>query len=197
MNIFFLDANAYGSAQSLCDKHVVKMILESIQLLSSAHHLHPIDNVRQKLVKLTHQNHPSAIWCRSHKENYVYLTVYTQALMMEYSYRYSGKVHSMTGLFSWLDLHIPDIPELDETKLIKLGSWYITKPPQCMPDEYKQDDTIEAYRDYYKHGKRVDKNGKNMMVYTRRYPPEWLSSEINFSEMNNKFRADLPKESIV
>jgi len=196
MNIFFLSHNTYASAQSLCDKHVVKMILESVQLLSSAHHLHPHEDRSQDLVKLTHQNHPSSIWCRSHSENYIYLTHYTQALTMEYNYRYD-KSHSMSGLLSWLYLHIPNIPTLHETKLIKFGSWYITKPPQCMPDEYKQEDTIEAYRSYYKHGKRVDKNGKNMMVYTRRQPPEWLSSEINFSEVNNKFRADLPKESIV
>ena len=196
MNIFFLDANSNLSARSLCDKHVVKMILESIQLLCSAHHLHPRGDKYQYLAKLTHQNHPCAVWCRSHSENYIYLTHYTQHLLMEYNFRYN-KSHSMSDLFSWLYLNIPDIPNLDETKLIKLGSWYITKPPQCMPDEYKQDDTIEAYRAYYKHGKRVDKNGKNMMVYTKRQPPAWLSSEINFSEMNNKFRADLPKESIV
>lgn len=195
MNIFFLNKNSVISAQSLCDKHVVKMILESVQLLCSAHHLHPKENAPENLVKLTHQNHPCAIWCRSHVQNYEYLLHYTHSLLAEYKLRY-GKTHSMFKLA--IDLHLwPDIPELDATKLIKFGNWYITKPPQCMPDEYKQEDTIEAYRAYYKHGKRVDKNGKNMMVYTKRQPPAWLSSEINFSEVNNKFRADLPKESIV
>ena len=37
MNIFYLDRDPVIAAQMMCDKHVVKMILESAQMLSTAH----------------------------------------------------------------------------------------------------------------------------------------------------------------
>ena len=71
MNIFYLDNDPKRCAQQTCDKHVVKMIVESAQLLSTAHHV--LDGDVDGLYKPTHKNHPSAIWCRTTDSNYVWL----------------------------------------------------------------------------------------------------------------------------
>ena len=64
MNIFVVDHDPFVAAKMLCDKHVVKMILETAQLLSTAHHLTG-SPLACKLYKMTHKNHPSAVWVRS------------------------------------------------------------------------------------------------------------------------------------
>jgi hypothetical protein len=91
MNIFFLHFDPKTCAQMHVDKHAVKMILESVQLLCSAHHLHP-NGEDLKLMKLTHKNHPSSIWTRESLSNYKWLLELTKELCKEYTYRY-GKVH--------------------------------------------------------------------------------------------------------
>ena len=90
MNIFYLDRNPEIAAQMMCDKHVVKMILESAQMLSTAHRVLDGDGYANKygLYKSTHKNHPSAIWARTNGENYVWLWNNFDALRSEYSYRY-------------------------------------------------------------------------------------------------------------
>lgn len=60
MNIFYLDKDPKLCAQYHCDKHVVKMILESAQLLCTA-----VNEAAGKEVapyKSTHVNHPCSIW---------------------------------------------------------------------------------------------------------------------------------------
>ena len=75
MNIFYLDKNPVVAAQMQCDKHVVKMILESAQMLSTAHRVLDGNEYADKkgLYKMAHKNHPSTIWARSSLENYVWL----------------------------------------------------------------------------------------------------------------------------
>lgn len=137
MNIFYLSRDVTECARYHCDKHVVKMILEYAQLLSTAHRVLDGDFAASRLgcYKATHVNHPSAVWVRASRDHYDWLVSLFDALCREYTHRY-GKHHkceSMHGL-----LNVPEnIPE---------AGW--TDPPQCMPDEYKQDDTVQAYRDY-------------------------------------------------
>lgn len=93
MNIFYLHSDAKECAVMHCDKHVVKMILETAQLLSTAHRL--LDgNDDPILYKATHKNHPSAIWTRKSQKNYLWLTSLLQNLCQEYTYRY-GKIHAV------------------------------------------------------------------------------------------------------
>ena len=89
MNIFYLDKDPVVAAQMMCDKHVVKMILESAQMLSTAHRVLDGDTYANKvgLYKMAHKNHPSTIWARSSIENYDWLSGHMQALMKEYTYR--------------------------------------------------------------------------------------------------------------
>ena len=83
------------AAQMMCDKHVVKMILESAQMLSTAHRVLDGDEYADRvgLYKMTHKNHPSSIWVEVLIENYDWLWAHMDALMKEYTYRY-GKHHA-------------------------------------------------------------------------------------------------------
>ena len=137
MNAFYLDEDIYVNASYHCDKHVVKMILEYAQLLSTAHHIHESD-IAHMVYRKTHYNHPSAIWARANGMNYAYLYYLFKALCSEYTTRY-GKVHKTWTKLGLLLAKIPDKMEL--------GEFY--PPPQCMPDQYKQPDTVKAYRAYY------------------------------------------------
>ena len=135
MNIFYLDKCPKRAAQQQCDKHVVKMILESAQMLSTAHHEH---GFHAMAYRPTHKNHPSTIWARSSMANYRWLYKHFKALSEEYTRRY-GRVH-----LSWVKCG----------ELLKQPPWGVpdtefTQPPQCMPDEYKRDCSIAAYRLYY------------------------------------------------
>jgi hypothetical protein len=135
MNIFYLDRDPCEAARLQCDKHVVKMILETAQLLSTAHN--ELDG-GQIAYKTTHKNHPSAVWVRQNRHNYRWLRRHLEALGDEYTRRY-GNVHKTIQKHSqtlmWPPEAIPD------------GGF--TDPPQCMPDDCKHEDTVIAYQTYY------------------------------------------------
>lgn len=159
MNIFYLDSDPILCAQYTVDKHVVKMITEHNQLLCTAHHV-----FRSKLdipYKRTHENHPSAIWARSGKENYISLCIMTLSLCNEYTYRY-GKLHAGEEVAKWALNNVPNLPS---------KPFY---PPTCaMDDHYKiksgvRVDSILSYRNYYRLGK------KHLHVWSKRSKPEWL-----------------------
>lgn len=140
MNIFFLDHNPAYAAMLQCDKHVVKMILETAQLLSTAHIVLDDEHVAYRA---THQNHPSAVWARQSHSNYRWLYSHMKALGREYQQRYN-KVHKTIRNHSVaLNMFPKNIPRGD-----------FTFPPQCMPDVCKRDDTVEAYNNYYMHKAR-------------------------------------------
>ena len=155
MNIFYVDDNPTISARYLCDKHVVKMILESAQMLSTAHFV--LDG-KQVAYKPTHINHPCNIWARECTGNYDWLASHFCELMREYTFRY-GKTHKCFDYYAALVLHYP--------KNIKRGVQ--TEAPLCMPDEYKViGDPVSSYKNYY--------NGAKMHLFkwTQREVPEWV-----------------------
>lgn len=157
MNIFFLDRDIEKCVQAHCDKHVVKMILEYAQLLSSVHHMtHPKPQELYMLYKLTHKNHPDAVWARQSVGNYEYLLSLAVLLGEEYTYRY-GKVHK--SIYMIEDMPYPEfVPE---------GKF--TEPPKCVHDDFKGlEDTVTAYREYYKRDKR------GFCVWTGRDTPDWF-----------------------
>ena len=81
MNIFYLSRSPVEAAKMQCDKHVVKMILETAQLLSTAHH--ELDGA-SVAYKPTHKNHPSAVWVRSSSDHYRWTVAHLEALGSEY-----------------------------------------------------------------------------------------------------------------
>ena len=142
MNIFYLDEDPEVAAIMQYNKHVVKMILESAQMLCTAHHHY--DMFTDVPYKKAHYNHPSTIWVRQNKKHYRWLYNHMIALGEEYTHRY-GKIHmSITKCKGPLFTYPLDIPE---------GKF--EQPPQCMPDEYKADCAIHAYWNYYIGDKHV------------------------------------------
>ena len=160
MNIFFLDFDTQKCAQYHCDKHVVKMILETAQLLCGVHHLTP-QVTPQVPYKLSHKNHPCAIWTRESLSNYLYLCDLGLELCKEYTYRY-GRRHKSQDVIEWCVTNKPFIKDVG-----------FTTPPKAMPDEYKVMDVVESYRNYYIGAK------KDFCVWKNRDTPEWfLNTEV-------------------
>jgi hypothetical protein len=159
MNIFFLDFDVEKCAKYHCDKHVVKMILETAQLLCSAHHVTIHDTIHDTIhvpYKLSHKNHPCSIWVRESLSNYLYLCELGLALGEEYTYRY-GKTHKSIEVIQWCLSNRPNIKDIG-----------FTTPPLAMPDEYKVDSVVESYRNYYKGAKSTIVSWKN------REKPVWF-----------------------
>jgi len=177
VNIFYVSPDPVQAAQWMVDKHVVKMILESAQLLSTAHRVLDgrevvgksktgrnakrwiLDDAREPvLYQATHINHPSAVWARKSIENYNWLAEHLFALGEEYTYRYS-KTHKCFGELSY-QLQSP--PK-------NLTNYDMTTMPSAMAPEYVvSEDPIVNYRNYYKIGKASMHSWKN------RQPPEWI-----------------------
>lgn len=140
MNIFYLSDNPYEAAQMQCDKHVVKMILESAQMLSTTHReCDGIDTLQgEPLYKKTHVNHPCTAWVRESKDHYIWLYQHFRGLLAEYTRRY-GKQHKCER-FIFAFKNIP--------KNIGRRRGF-SHPPACMPEQYITDNVVESYRNYY------------------------------------------------
>jgi hypothetical protein len=185
VNIFQVDSDPIRAAEALVDKHVVKMILETAQLLCTAHRVldgtleevkpeydpYRPDQLRRKkkfwtlsdverenkLYSATHVNHPSAIWARASNNNYNWLYCHFLALLKEYTYRY-GKVHKCVELTPLLRSPPANIP---------VG--YLTQVTPAMPEEYiVKGNSVASYRNYYRDAK------KHLHKWTKREAPSWL-----------------------
>lgn len=144
MNIFVLDADPLVAAKYHNDRHVVKMILESAQLLSTAHHM--LDGQGAKrvrgILRPSHQNHPCALWARANSGAYQWLHGLMGGLLSEYMARY-GRQHvygypPKASLYTRLAVEPYDLPKGPA-------------PPfaQAMPLKYRRPDPVAAYRLYY------------------------------------------------
>jgi hypothetical protein len=182
MNIFYIHSDPEIAAQMMVDKHVVKMILESAQLLSTAHRvLDGIQTVGESktgrsakrwilndmrdvmLYQATHVNHPSAIWCRASVDNYLWLAFHLASLCQEYTHRY-GKVHKVErdGLLKIL----MDCP-------YSLKTIPLTPMPCAMDPEYIiSNDPVTNYRNYYNKGK------VKLHAWTNRPVPDWIENNV-------------------
>ena len=155
MNIFYLDKCPDKAARLQYNKHVVKMILESAQMLCTAHHhFGHGDNVPYKKA---HYNHPSTIWVRENHYQYQWLYWHMMALGDEYKNRYNKEHLSITKCKECLSF---------SPYGISLGRF--TQPPQCMPDEYKDECSIQAYWNYYIGEKHVVVNKNKETIYEQR-----------------------------
>jgi len=155
MNIFYLDKDPTTAAILQYNKHVVKMILESAQMLCTAHHELLYDP--DVPYKPAHVNHPSTIWCRKNTRHYFWLYEHMLALGHEYTNRY-GKEH----------LSITKCKEPLKLAPINMPTYKFEQPPQCMPDEYKDPCSIQAYWNYYIGDKKQIANLKTEKLYEQR-----------------------------
>lgn len=155
MNIFILDSNPELCAQYHCDKHVVKMITETAQLLCSAYYYTGESDLSP--YRLAHHNHPCAIWVRQSSANWWWLWWLGYFLYEEYRYRYGNRMHKAGEVIKGLKFAPPSLPEVD-----------MTFPALAMPSYCKTNDPIESYRNYYRGEKQ------HLMQYTKREIPYWL-----------------------
>jgi len=135
MNIFFLHRDPSRAAKAQCDKHVVKMVLETTQMLSTAARRRGNDVG----YKSAYPNHPMTIWVGDTRDNFCWALQHAIELSKEYTIRYS-KFHACQKVIDNIHEYYPDISFAN-----------ITEPPQCMPDEFKDNDFVRAYRNYYVH----------------------------------------------
>ena len=179
MNIFYLHNDPKTCAELHNDKHVVKMILEYAQLLSTAHRV--IDGVPSVdrgtrtggqrtsyilsdsrddvLYRATHINHPSAVWVRVRESHYRWLFCLWISLMDEYTHRY-GKIHASSRLVGYLS---------KPPNNIEYGGGF-DQPTPAMPDEYKvPGNSLRSYINYYVGAK------KHLASWKKRKTPEWFT----------------------
>ena len=156
MNIFYLHQNPEQAARYQYNKHIVKMILESAQMLCTAHHC-IMGSDADVPYKAAHINHTSTKWARQSGENYTWLYRHMMELGREYEKRYGKKHLSIIKCEEPLSI-LPG-------GILETG---LTKMPQCMPDEYKDDCSIQAYWNYYIHGKKDIANLKTETLYEQR-----------------------------
>lgn len=151
MNIFVLDLDPVAAARAQVDKHVVKMTLESAQLLCNAFPEAPY--------KHAHVHHPCAIWALRSSANYQWLLDHALALAAEYTLRY-GKRHKSQDVIEWCRDHVSEISFPDSS---------LTPFAQAMPDEYKHPNPVQAYRNYYLGSKMRFAAWKSPAI-----PPSWV-----------------------
>lgn len=178
MNIFFLHPNPTRCARWHCDRHVVKMILETTQLLYTAHWMlaiadnrlpsfrtapHPVAQPKMRgYLPISNAKHPCALWTRESLQHYRWLCLLGLALCLEFRHRFGEKAHSCERHLLWLYWNAP--PELAD------NGW--TQPPKAMPIEHKRsNNTVVCYRNYYVESKGRD---RGLLTYTRRHRPHWV-----------------------
>ena len=167
MNIFFSNNNPNLCALDHCRVHRNKQIIEYAQLLSTAHHVLDGDKALSGIYKVTHANHPSAVWVRESNVNYSWLVWLLHKLCCEYE-QDRGKPHKTASLLDTLYNVPSNIPQGTMTP-IKLA----------MPEEYQQQDASKAYQDYL--------NDKYLEWLTRPKPmkvewcngvPDWVNNDV-------------------
>lgn len=156
MNIFVLDKHPEQAAEYHCDKHVVKMPLETAQMLSTVHWAYGNEGP----YKPCHQHHPCTLWAGQTVENYRWLYKLGLALCAEYTYRYD-KTHACERVIRLLMM-----PPL------RLTARGFTPFAKAMPEQYKYSDAVTSYRAYYQHEKA------RICKWTRRNTPYFMEEAM-------------------
>lgn len=154
MNIFILDTDIKTCAQYHCDQHVVKMILESVQMLCTALNKKGFTTP----YKSTHIKHPCVLWVEESFENFLWLKDLALELNTEYRFRYEK------------DSDHKSISVLSEITNCSYENKGLTEFAQAMPDEYKvPGDAVKAYRQFYL-GEKM-----KFAKWSKRSVPEWVN----------------------
>ena len=152
MNIFYLDDDIQKCVEYHCDKHVVKMILESAQMLCTVCSEHGIEVPYRPV----HKKHPCTLWAGKSASNWRWLRDFALTLNEEYKYRYEKTINHKSAEV---------IKTLYEPNLSDFG---ITPRPKCVTDPFRNLPVIEAYREYYKTEKA------SFCTWKKRPVPDWF-----------------------
>jgi hypothetical protein len=157
MNIFVLDLDIPTCAAYHADQHVIKMVLESAQMLCTVLSRHGIATP----YKPTHAAHPCTLWAGAAMANWIWLRDLALRLDDEYRYRFEReRSHRSATVIRAL----PDPPLSD------LG---LTPFAQAMPEIYRvPGDAVAAYRAYY-IGEKA-----SFATWTRRPRPPWFPEPV-------------------
>lgn len=159
MNIFYLSYDQEECARWHVDSHVVKMILESTQLLSSAYYY--TNQSSKAPYRLGWGNHPCSVWSRQSLDNWLWLLKLDACLSNEYTYRY-GRIHACKCKMLQMCECIPDLPRIG-----------FTQPPSVMPMACQiSNDSAVNYQEYYKECKT------GLFRWTKREEPCWIKGEL-------------------
>ena len=144
MNIFILSACPIEAAKQQCDKHVVKMPVESAQMLASALRRHGATDIDMPFTSKGtpyqggYPHHPCTVWAGETRNNFLWLCEHGIALSAEYTYRYN-KLHACDKAIRHMTKFANLIPVGPRTSFV-----------QAMPDQYKiHNAPIKAFRKYY------------------------------------------------
>jgi hypothetical protein len=155
MNIFYINTDPVVAARELADDHIRKMQIESAQMCSTAHWM----TNSSAPYKKAHMNHPSTKWTRESIQHYRWLVKHGLEICDEFEKRY-GKVHATKAVLQWLEQNEPNLPDNG-----------FVSPPQCMPDEFKDQNALVAYKNFYINDK-VKVKGLNWNKLNNK--PEWV-----------------------
>ena len=169
MNIFALDDNPVEAARLMCNSHVVKMCVESAQLLSTCTSLLVAGDREQSLLyralvaegaiyRPTHDHHPCVKWLTESVHNREWLRIHTEALSQEYWERYGrakGRVHASRMPAHRVVAEFPEIfsparPEPDWRLHTRFALGFMGKYPELAS---WSDDPVECYREFYRRDK--------------------------------------------
>ena len=170
MNIFVLSEDPVEAAIAQLDKHIVKMPLETAQMLCAAYP----DGIAP--YKKTHYNHPCTVWARTCIENFNWLVEHGIALCEEYTHRY-GRRHKCQDVIEWCRDNPPNLVTLGErTKwavaisdnaVCRIRYLLIAMNKYSVDDYFDSLSVVDMYRDYYIYDKA------RMAQWTNRDPPTW------------------------
>lgn len=135
MNVFVCDYDPIVAAKSLADKHVVKMVVETTQLLSTACHLQNISFEGQ--YKATHKHHPCLIALLEQPAFLQWTIAHGVALCHEYTERYQRE-HKSEQIMAYAAKHL-------QTDHCIVMSDFDTFP-RAVFDEFKTLPVVDAYR---------------------------------------------------
>lgn len=160
MNLFILHENPIRAAEMHCDKHVIKMILETAQMLSTAHHVYD-SSIKHLVYKNAYPNHPCTKWVCKNNRNYEWAYVLFARLCEIYTAN-TGKTHKSWETIGPLLAVVPN----------KMPTGGRTKFALAMPDKYKRKhDPVASYRAYYCYEKA------RFAKFNYNEQPKWFSNE--------------------
>lgn len=137
MNVFWLDDDPRLAARYHCDQHVNKLLLEAAQIMCTAARENGLE--AEFLYRPTHVDHPVTQWASESRANWLRLREHAEALNAEFVGRYDkDEDHASWQVIDRIDLDDLEFPMTEPTPR-----------PQAMPDEYRREDPVEAYRAYY------------------------------------------------
>ena len=167
MNIFFLSIDTTDCVKQYSDQHVVKMLLETAQLLCTVHRVLNTGN-EDVPYKATHMNHPCSVWARDTLGNYLWLVELGKSLAWEYKHRFN-RSHKSAEVIRWCELNTPESLS---------GAFY--DPPQVMAPELQKKFATEGYKALYVNKYITGmQNKRTRMRFTQRDVPNFILKAIS------------------